>query len=97
MLKIVILHIAMTLALTLSLSVQANLQKANSRGMSENFDGHSNFEQPLARKEFSQHVKNFCLNQIIDAGLDIGLEIEYLNAYVIDCAADYGVFGIELN
>ena len=61
------------------------------------FDSHSNLEQPLAKKAFAQHVKNFCLNQIIDAGLDFGLEAKYMNAYVIDCAADYGVFGIELN
>jgi hypothetical protein len=97
MLKIVILHIAMTLAMTLSLSVQANLLKVNSASIRDGFDGYSNFEQPLGRKEFAQHVKNFCLNQIIGAGLDFGLEEKYMTAYVIDCAADYGVFGIELN
>ncbi len=60
-------------------------------------NGYSQQDQPLAKKAFSQHVRNFCLNQIIDADLDIGLEVKYMNAYVIDCAADYGVFGIELN
>ena len=97
MVKKVTLRITMALALLLSLSVQANLQKVNSTSLSEGFDGHSNFEQPLDRKEFSQHVKDFCLSQIIDAGLDFGLEAKYMNAYIIDCAADYGVFGIELN
>lgn len=59
--------------------------------------GYSHLDQPLAKKEFSQHVKDYCLNQIVDAGLDFGLEEKYMTAYVIDCAADYGVFGIELN
>jgi len=92
MLKIVIMPIAMIL----SLSVQANLQEVNFVSLSDDFDGSSHLEQPLAKKEFAQHVKNFCLNQIIDAGLDFGLEAKYMNAYVIDCAADYGVFGIKL-
>jgi len=96
MLKIVIMPIALILALILSLSVQANLQRVNVISGSEDFDGSSHLEQPLARKAFAQHVKNFCLNQIIDAGLDIGLEAKYMTAYVIDCAADYGVFGIKL-
>lgn len=46
--------------------------------------------QPLKGKAFSQHVTHFCLNQVEGYGLGQ----KFMTAYLIECAADYGVFNV---
>ena len=49
-------------------------------------------EQELEDQEFEQHVKRLCLNQVHDKDL----EAKYINEYLEECAAVYGVFDIAL-
>lgn len=55
-------------------------------------NGYENSAQSLKSKAFSQHVTHFCLNQVEGFGLDR----KFMTAYVVECAADYGVFNVTL-
>ena len=71
---------------------QASLHSVNVLKIDKTKGGYAHLAQPLRSKEFSQHVTHFCLNQVEGFGLDS----RFMTAYVIECAADYGVFNIVL-
>ncbi|MBL4797822.1 MAG: hypothetical protein JKY50_10450 [Oleispira sp.] len=73
-------------------SGQANLHNMNATKMDKDDSGYINPIEPLKSKAFSQHVAHFCLNQVEGFGLDR----KFMTAYVVECAADYGVFNIVL-
>jgi hypothetical protein len=89
----VILKIAISLTLLIGASVgQASLHTINTMKIEKYEIGYLNPAQPLKSKAFSQHVTHFCLNQIEGFGLDR----KFMTAYVVECAADYGVFNVVL-
>lgn len=47
-------------------------------------------EQSLESADFALHVKRLCLNQVQEDDLDA----EYVQQYLLECAADYGVFNL---
>jgi hypothetical protein len=87
------LKIAIFLTMLIATSlVQASLHSINTMKTEKHEFGYENPTQPLKSKAFSQHVTHFCLNQIEGFGLDR----EFMTAYVVECAADYGVFNVVL-
>jgi hypothetical protein len=47
-------------------------------------------EQLMEGGDFAQHVKQLCLSQIHEEDLDA----KYIKEYLLECAADYGVFDL---
>lgn len=86
MLKIIILFAILVIAS----AGQANPHNLNTMKVDMSDSGYGSLIEPLKSKAFSQHVTHFCLNQVEGFGLDK----EFMVAYVIECAADYGVFNL---
>jgi len=72
--------------------VEASLHRSTMVKLDKTDVGYTHPTQLLRGKAFSQHVTHFCLNQVEDFGLDR----KFMTAYVIECAADYGVFNLVL-
>lgn len=88
MLKIIIYFIMLMAAS----AGQASLYSMNALKMDKREDGYVSLAEPLKSKEFSQHVTHFCLKQVEGFGLDR----RFMTLYVVECAAEYGVFNIVL-
>lgn len=87
------LRIIVSFILLVTASIgQASLHSVNTLKIDKSDSGYAYSAQPLKSKAFSQHVTHFCLNQVEGFGLDS----RFMTAYVIECAADYGVFNIVL-
>lgn len=81
----------MSLILLVSVSAgHASLSSMTTLKMEVRASGNEHLTQPLKSKAFSQHVTHFCLNQVEG----FGLGHKFMTAYVIECAADYGVFNV---
>ena len=81
----------MSLILLVSVSAgHASLSSMTTLKMEVRASGNEHLTQPLKSKAFSQHVTHFCLNQVEG----FGLGDKFMTAYVIECAADYGVFNV---
>lgn len=86
-----IYKLIMSLILLVSVSAgHASMSSVTTLKMEERELESEHLTQPLKSKAFSQHVTHFCLNQVEG----FGLGHKFMTAYVIECAADYGVFNV---
>lgn len=50
-------------------------------------------EQRMEGGDFAQHVKHLCLSKVHEEDMDA----KYIEEYLLECAADYGVFDLAAN
>jgi len=75
-----------TLTCTFAISSQANIQTATEQESGLELVAAMQQEEQI----FAQHVKRLCLSQLHEEDL----EAKYINEYLAECAAVYGVFGL---
>jgi hypothetical protein len=89
MLKVTVLALPLFLLSAVSSASQGNWQEQT--GWNDGWQYSP--EQSLDRQDFADHVKQLCLGQVLEEDL----EAKYINEYLVECAADYGVFNIAAN
>lgn len=89
MLKMTVLALPLVLLSAASSASQGNWEEQSSWDDGWQYSP----EQSMESRDFADHVKHLCLGQVLEEDL----EAKYINEYLAECAADYGVFDIAAN